>query len=95
MRNSATLYRPGTTQSITTSGTSAATTNAVGGQTYAVRIHATAAAFITFAGTPTATTSDVFMAAGATEYFAISPGEKVAAIQSSEAGTVYVTELTH
>lgn len=95
MRNNHTTYRPDTTQSITTSGTSAAISNAVGDQTYVVRIHATKACFVTFAGTPTATTSHMFMADGQTEYFAISPGEKVAAIQSAEAGTVYVTEMTN
>lgn len=94
MRSNKTTYRPGTTQSITTSGTSAATSNAVSDNIYIVRIHATADCFIEFGKTPTATSSHLFMAAGAREYFQINPGEKVAAIQSTGAGVVYVTEMT-
>lgn len=94
MSNDATTYRPVSTQSITTSGTTAATATAFNGQTYIVRIHATKACFITFAGTPTATTSHMYMGDGMTEYFSVSPGEKVAALQATEAGTVYVTEMT-
>ena len=95
MRNSATIYRPGTSQSITTGASSVPTTNAVDGQTYCIRLHATADLFFTLGAAPTATTSDVFMAGGATEYFQINPGEKVAAIQSSAAGVLYVTEMTN
>ena len=88
------VYRmDGTTQSISTSGTSAAITSAVGTQTRAVRIHATKACFITCGASPTATTSHTFLPDGHTEYFRITPGQKVAAIQSAEAGTVYVTEM--
>ena len=89
------VYRmDGTAQTITTSGTSAATTNAVGSQTYAVRLHTTEDCFITCGASPTATTSHTFLAADTTEYFRISPGEKIAAIQSTTAGTVYVMECT-
>ena len=95
MRSSSTIFRLSTVQKVTTSGTSAATTNGFGAQTYAVRVHATKAAHIFFDGAPTATTNHTLMGDGGTEYFQVTPGQKLAAIQSSEAGVVYVTELTH
>lgn len=96
MRSDATIYRWGTVQTITTSGASARTAAGVGAQTYAVRIHATAAAHIVFGDDSVdATTSDTLLPAGGTEYVQVTPGQSVAAIQESSAGTVYVTELTH
>jgi hypothetical protein len=90
------LYRPvGATQTITSSGTSAATSSAVGAQTYAVSIAATEDVYITFAAAPTATaTNGVFHKKDWPTTYRISPGEKVAAIQVSTGGTVYVSELT-
>ena len=95
MLSKQTIYRPTKTQTITTSGTTATTTDAVQDGIYVVRVHATAACFVAIEdGTATAATSDMFMPAGATEYFQIRPGERVAAIQSTAAGTVYVSEMT-
>ena len=90
------LYRPsGVTQSITTSGTSAAMSSAIAASTYAVLITASADAYVTFGSAPTATAANgVMLAADWPTYFRISPGEKVAALQVSGAGTVYVSELT-
>ena len=90
------LYRPsGVTQSITTSSSSAATSSAIAASTYAVLITASADAYIAFVSAPTATaTNGVMLAADWPTYFRISPGEKVAALQVSGAGTVYVSELT-
>lgn len=84
---------PSTTQTITTSGTSAATSSAVATSTRLVRIVATKDVHITFASAPTATTSSPFLPANQVEYFKITGGHKVAAIQNSEAGVVYVTEM--
>lgn len=88
--------RQGATQNITTSGTSAVVTNAFGAQTYRVRLTAKGADcwFRIGDGTPTATTGDTFMAAGSVEYFTCTPGQKVAAIQDSAAGTLNVTEVS-
>ena len=89
-------FRPaGATQSITTSGTSAATSNAVGAQVNDVLITATEDAFIVFGAAPVATaTNGIFITKNYPHYFAIHGGEKVAAIQATTGGTVYVSELT-
>ena len=84
---------PSTTQTITTSGSSAATSNAVATSTRLVRIVATEDVHIAFATAPTATTSNPFLPAKQVEYFKITGGDKVAAIQNSSAGVVYVTEM--
>ena len=96
MRNHATLFRPldGGYQSVTTSGTSAATSNAVGAQTYQVALYCDQDVHIVFGKSPTATTSDFFLPASTMVFFPIAPGEKVAAIQSSAAGTLSVSEMT-
>lgn len=84
---------PGTTQTITTSGSSAAISTAFATGTTVVRIVATEDVNIKFGSTPTATTSDPFIPANQVEYFKVTAGEKVAAIQNSAAGTCYVTEM--
>ena len=83
-----------TTQTITTSGSSAAISTAFAAGTTVVRIVATKDCHITFGTSPTATTSLPFMPANQVEYFKVAAGEKCAAIQSSEAGTVFVTEMS-
>lgn len=83
----------GTTQTITTSGSSAAISTAFGNNTRLVRIVATEDVHLEFATSPTATTSDPFLPANQVEYFRVTAGDKVAAIQNSAAGTVYVTEM--
>lgn len=87
-------YYPRTTQTITVGTASAAITNAVGANIGVVRLISTTACHIKIAQTPTATTSDAYMAAGREEYFTIHPGEKVAAIQNAASGTMYVTEMS-
>jgi len=81
---------PSTTQTISVTGTSAATSNAVSSDI--IRVISTTDCFITFGTSPTATTSHTFLVAYVAEYFRITPGEKVAAIRSAANGTVYVTE---
>jgi hypothetical protein len=83
----------GSTQTITTSASSAAISTAFGNNTRLVRIVCTEDAHIKFAASPTATTGDPFMPANQVEYFRVEAGEKVAAIQNSAAGTVFVTEM--
>ncbi|MGB1650978.1 MAG: hypothetical protein ACPHEP_08120 [Acidimicrobiales bacterium] len=89
-------YRPaGATQTITTSGTSAATSNGVGAQVSDVLITASQDCYIAFGAAPTATaTNGVFLLKDWPTYFSIHGGEKVAALQVSTGGTVYVSELT-
>ena len=93
MRSNIQAYRPTTCQTVAYTGTSAASTNAFASSTHLVRVVATSDCFITFAGTPTATTSDIFLPAYTVEYF-MADSVKVAAIQSASAGDLHVTEMT-
>lgn len=88
------IYRPDTTQTVTVGTTSAATTNGVGAQTYVVRLISTTACHVAFGAAPTATTSDMYLAANREENFVVTPGQKVAVIQNAAAGMLYVTEMT-
>ena len=76
----------GTVQNIATSGSSAATSSAVGKEM--VRIVATEDAYIEFGTSPTATTSSMLLMKGVTEYFKIDSAHKVAAIEVSAASSV-------
>jgi hypothetical protein len=86
--------RQGATQKVAYTGTAGTITNGVGAQTYQVRVVTTTDAFILIGDSPTATTSDMPTFAGLPEYFTITPGQKVSAIQSSAGGSLYVTELS-
>lgn len=85
--------RLGTHQKVAYTGTAGTISNAVASQTYKVRVVVTTAAYIKIDNSPTATSSDVYMAADSPEYFTITPGMKVSAIQVSSGGTLHVTEL--
>jgi hypothetical protein len=84
------LPLPGGGQSITTSGTSDKAVNAAPIGVREVRIKClTADAYVRFGATgDDATTADVYMVAGDTEYFAIPHGAFVHALQVSGAGTI-------
>jgi hypothetical protein len=87
---------PSTTQTVAISGTSAATTNALSKNIVVIRVLATTACFINIGtGTPTATTSNTPLAANIPEYFRVNGNEtiKVAGIQLSTGGSLYVTEM--
>jgi hypothetical protein len=90
-----THYYPLTTQ-LSSYDSSVAVSNAFGAHVHVVRLIATTACHIVFAGTPTATTNDMYLAAGREEYFSVHPGQKVAAIKAtgSSAGILNVTEMT-
>lgn len=86
----------GTTQVVNFGLSSVATNNAMSKNTIIVRLVATTACFVRIStGTPTATTSDLFLPAGVPEYFAVNGWEtvKVAALQASASGSLYVTEM--
>ncbi len=74
----------------TTAGTIA---NAIGPQTYKIRIVCTTDAFVKVGDAPTATTSDPLFPANSVEYVTITPGQKVSAVQSAASGTLHVTEV--
>ena len=91
-------YRPGTTQAVDVGAASAAITNAVGSQTYQVRLIAQEDCHVEFGAAPTAVAAtSMFLAANREEVFSISPGEKVAVIQNAAVASknLYVTELSH
>lgn len=70
-------------QVIATTGASAASA-AFNGSTKFIRVHAATIVSIKIgSGTPVADTNTKRMAAGATEYFAVEPGHKIAAIDNT------------
>lgn len=72
---------PAAEQIVTLSGTSASS-NALNSATTLIRLHANAVCNILLGATPTATTSNMRLAADQTEYFTVTPGLslKIAAI---------------
>jgi hypothetical protein len=78
-------------QKITISGTSAAST-AFGSQTYQIRVAADTVCNIRIGdGTPTAVASDSLLPANWPEYFTVTPGQAIAVIGTT--GNLYVTEI--
>jgi hypothetical protein len=86
--------RLSTSQDVAYTGSSAASA-AFGAQTYKVRLLATTDCRVRISdGTPTAVATDTYLPALAAEYFTVTPGQKVAAIQQFSAGTLNVTEIS-
>lgn len=82
----------GTCQKITTTGTSSQST-AVGSGTTIIRVFATQSTYIEIGSNPTATTaSSLYLPYGIVEYFGVAPGHKIAAIQDTTGGILYITE---
>ena len=76
-------------------GSSSSASAAFGAQTYKVRLVATTDCRIRISdGTPTAVAIDTYLPGLAAEYFTVTPGQKVAVIQVSSAGTLNVTEVS-
>lgn len=87
-------HLPGTTQALTTGAASVASA-AFGPQTYAIRVVATAACHIAFGPAPVATASDALIAPNLRgEFIGVTPGEKLAVIEDTAAGKLYITELS-
>ncbi|BAQ89229.1 hypothetical protein [uncultured Mediterranean phage uvMED] len=91
--------RPGTTQKVSFTGSSVASSNVFGTQTEYVRIATTHSCHYVIGGNassaPTATTSDAYLHAGDYEIIKVSPGEKIAAIRNtSTSGDLFVTEMS-
>lgn len=84
----------GTSQVITTSASSQQST-AVSDQTSIVRLFCTKDCFIQIGQNPTVTasgTTGAFLPGGIIEYFGVNPKDKIAVIQASASGTLYITE---
>jgi len=84
--------RPRTTHTLSFTGTSQQTP-AFNKNTIVVRVYANQDCFLEFGLNPTATSSSMPLPAGVVEYFKVQDAEKIAAIQISAAGSLYVTEL--
>ncbi len=83
------------TQTVAIGASSAATSTAVSSGTQIVRLIATVDCHVVIGNSPTATTSDTYLAADREEYFTCASGENVAVIQSASSGTLYVTECSN
>jgi len=84
--------RIGTAQNVAYTGTAGAV-SAVGTETYKVRVVVTTDAFVTTDGSTPSATSGAYVVALSPEYFTVTPGQVVKAVQVSSAGTLYVTEI--
>jgi hypothetical protein len=56
-----------------------------------IRVISSVDCFLYFGANPTSTSGEMLLKAGAAEYFAVVPGEKLAVLQSSGGGTLYIT----
>lgn len=83
--------RLGAFQSIAYTGTAGTIANPLSSQCYRVRVVVSTDAYITTDGS-TATVGATYLPALTPEYFTVSPGQKVSAIQVAAGGTLYVTE---
>jgi hypothetical protein len=91
-----TLRWSGRTDYITTSGTSQQSSS-FGATTREIRVVCSAACHINIGANPTAAATDnngMLLPANVVEYFHVNPGEKIAVIQDSAAGTFAVSEMT-
>ena len=69
-------------QRITISGTSTQS-SAFNAKTKSIRVHTDAICSIALGANPTAAVTNMRMVAGQTEYFAVSPGDKIAVITNT------------
>ena len=71
----------------------AGTYGPISSETYKVRVLVTTDAFVTTDGTTPSSTSGAYVVASSPEYFTVTPGQSVKAVQVSSGGTLYVTEI--
>lgn len=70
-------------QTIAIGGASVAITNAFNAKTAMIRVHTDVICSIAIATSPTATTTNMRMAANTTEYFSVQPNQKIAVISNT------------
>jgi hypothetical protein len=85
--------RIGPAQNVAYTGTAGTIAAAIGTQTYKVRVVVTTDAFVTTDGSTPSATSGAYVVGLSPEYFTVSPGQKVSAVQVAAGGTLYVTEI--
>ena len=90
-------YRLGATNNITIATTSTAlASSAFSGETYQIRVSATAVCYMKIgdpSATPTATTSDALLPANWVDVITVTPGQKIS-IFSATTQTISIVELT-
>jgi hypothetical protein len=64
----------------------------IGAQTYKVRVLVTTDAFVTTDGSTPSSTAGAYVPASIPEYFTVSPGQTIKAVQVAAGGTLRVTE---
>jgi hypothetical protein len=84
--------RISTAQNVAYTGTAGAV-SAVGTETYKVRVVVSTDAYVTTDGSTPSATAGAYCVALSPEYFTVSPGQVVKAVQVSTGGTLYVTEI--
>lgn len=82
---------PGTNQTIVTSGSSQQS-SAFASLTSIIRVYCTQDCYLAFGTDPTASSSSLFLPSGTIEYFGVYGGTKVAVLQVSASGNLYITE---
>jgi hypothetical protein len=85
--------RIGPAQNVAFTATAGTITNKIGSETYKVRVLVTSDAFVTTDGSTPSATNGAYVPALEPEYFAVTPGQKVSAVQVSAGGTLYVNEI--
>lgn len=80
-----------------TVGAASAQSAVFGASTFEIRVVSTTNCHINIGANPTAAASDnngLYLPAGVVEYFHVTPGQRLAVIQDSAAGTLCVSEMT-
>lgn len=89
------IFRPITTYNLQVTSASASITTAIQPYVSVIRILSTVVGHVAVGATPlTATTADMYVAAGEEYWIAVRGGEYVAAIRASGDGNLYITQMT-
>lgn len=74
---------PELTTQVLTNGGASVQSSAFNAKTKMIRVHTTAVVSVAVGANPTATTNHARLAANATEYFYVTPGDKIAVINNT------------
>jgi hypothetical protein len=88
------VHRYGATQVVAFTGTAAATANGVSTGVNTVRLFSTTLCHIRVGAAPTAVATDIPIPALVEVFMAVTPGQKISAIQDAAGGSLYVTEVS-
>ena len=85
--------RLGTAQTVSYTGTAGVVTNGASSGVTKIRVLVTTDAFVTTDGSTPSSTNGADVVGLSPEYFTITPGQKVSAVQVSAGGNLYTVEL--